>query len=628
MRLPFFPQTPAPRRLERFCWLVAIVLGFLQAWGRRHNSNDGLAYMGADGISYLDIGDAYWRGDWQAAINAMWSPFYSWLTGLTLRLIQPSPYWEFTVVQLLNFTIYLFALLAFAFFLRELKRFRDTRTNETTAHANSQTANSGDAQAANRSNAQTINTDDVQTRSHASSGSHALPDWAWLAFAYALFIWTSLSMNRVARTSPDVLVSALVFIASALLLRIRTRRAGWLTFALFGLTLGTGYLSKTFMFPLAFVFLAVSLFAYGNVRRAVPRVALALLVFLLVSLPFVAALSRAKHRLTIGDTARLNYAWHVNRTTPFIHWQGDAAGVGGGTSGTPAHPTRKLFASPAVYEFAAPVAGTYPPWYDPTYWHEGVQTRVSVRSQLKAIARNVLLAYQFMFYRFFPGALLACLFILFYMSRRSLRRVARDISAYWFLLLPALVASSFYMLVHFEQRYFAPFVVVIGMSLFASLRLPRTPEAKRLTGALVIVALAMFALSTGYYSARELYSTVRDLAPGRAAREDVQWQVADELSRMGIARGESVASIGNTMFNAWPRLARVRVVAEISTRTGGDVEKFWAADAALKRQVIETFARTGAKVVVAEGIPQWANNADGWQRIGTTNYYVYILSRS
>ncbi|HLL72392.1 MAG TPA: hypothetical protein VK363_13200 [Pyrinomonadaceae bacterium] len=601
MRLPLFTKPLEPRRIERLCWLVAAALGFLQAWGRRHNSNDGLAYMGADGISYLDIGDAYWRGDWAAAINAMWSPFYSWLTGLALRLIQPSPYWEFTVVQLLNFAIYLFALLSFAHFLRELKLFRDTRT-----------ANNDDKRGDKRGD------DRVDSQ-------QSLPDWAWLAFAYALFVWTSLSMNRVARTSPDVLVSALVFLASALLLRMRMHRAGWFAFALFGLTLGVGYLSKTFMFPLAFVFLAASLFAQGNVRRAAPRVVLALLVFLAVSAPFVVALSRAKHRLTIGDTARLNYAWHVNGTTPFIHWQGDPTGA----SGTPTHPTRKLLDSPAVFEFASPVAGTYPPWYDPTYWYEGVAPRVTMRAQLRAVVRNVVTAYQFMFYRFFPGAVLACLFILFYMSRRSLRRIARDVCAYWFLLFPALVASGFYMLVHFEQRYFAPFAVLIGMSLFASVRLARTEESKRLVGALVFVTLAMFMLSVGYYTSRELYSTLRDLATGRAtaARADVQWQVADELRRMGVAPNERVASVGNTMFNAWPRLARVRVVAEISTRTGGDVEKFWAGDAALKARVTETFAQTGARVVVAEGIPQWANATDGWQRIGATHYYVYLLTR-
>ncbi|HYG10678.1 MAG TPA: hypothetical protein VD835_12060, partial [Pyrinomonadaceae bacterium] len=117
-------------------------------------------------------------------------------------------------------------------------------------------------------------------------------------------------------------------------------------------------------------------------------------------------------------------------------------------------------------------------------------------------------------------------------------------------------------------------------------------------------------------------------APGRGARVDAQWQVAEELRRMGVAPGERAASIGNTMFHAWPRLARVRVVAEISTRTGGDVEKFWAGDRALKAQVVETFARTGARVIVAEGIPPWASGTDGWRRIGATNYYLYALPRA
>jgi hypothetical protein len=589
MRLPRFLYTLAPRRLERLCWLVAAALGFLQAWGRRHDSGDGVAYMGADGIAYLDIGDAYWRGDWRAAVNAMWSPLYSWLTGLALRLFRPSPFQEFTVVRLLNFALYLLSLAAFVLLLRELERFRQTSAQD--GH---------DAQA----------------------DSRVLPRPAWLIFAYTLFIWTSLSMNRVARTSPDVLVSALVFVASTLLLRIRMRRAGWPAFALFGLTLGVGYLTKTFMFPLAFVFLAASLYAYGDPRRAVPRVALALVVFLAVSAPFVVALSRAKGRLTIGDTGRLNYVWHVNGTTPFIHWRGEPSG-----SGAPAHPTRKLLDSPALYEFGSPVAGAYPPWYDPTYWYEGVHARLSLSGQLKAVARNLLLAYQFLFYRFFPGAFACALFILFYMSRRRPREIARDAARYGFLIAPALVACACYMLIHFEQRYFAPFVVLTGMSLLAAVRLPPTDDARRLTGALVVVTLTTFALSLGYYSALDLYSSVRDLAPGRAARVDAQWQVAEELRRMGVAPGERVASIGNTMFHAWPRLARVRVAAEISTRTGDDVEKFWAGDAALKARVVETFAQTGARVIVAEGIPQWASATDGWRRIGATHFYVYVLSR-
>jgi hypothetical protein len=342
-----------------------------------------------------------------------------------------------------------------------------------------------------------------------------------------------------------------------------------------------------------------------------------------VSAPFVVAISRVKGRLTFGDTGRLNYAWHVNRATPFIHWQGEPAGA----HGTPAHPSRKLFDSPAIYEFATPVAGSYPPWYDPTYWYEGIRPRLSFSQQLKAIARNVLHAYQFLFYRFFPGAVVSALFILFYLSRRPTRRLARDVAAYGFLLAPALVASASYLLIHFEQRYFAPFVVVIGMSLFAAVRLPPTDDARRLSAALVIVTLATFALSLGFYSALDLSSAVRDLAPGHGARVDAQWRVAEELRQMGVAPGEPVASIGNTMFHAWPRLARVRVVAEISTRTGDDVEKFWAGDAALRQKVLETFARTGARVIVAEGIPSWVSEAEGWRRIGATHFYVYALPR-
>src|SRR5205085_1512927 len=117
-------------RLERLCWLVALALGLLQAWGRRHASAEGLRYLGADSISYLDLGDAYARGDWAQAINAMWSPCYSWLLGLTLRIFKPTSYQEFTTARLLNFGIYSAALAAFAFCLHALLRSRLSRMTD------------------------------------------------------------------------------------------------------------------------------------------------------------------------------------------------------------------------------------------------------------------------------------------------------------------------------------------------------------------------------------------------------------------------------------------------------------------------------------------------------------------
>src|SRR5438270_2147716 len=91
-------------------WVLALTLGAARAWATRF-------YMNPDGISYLDIGDAYWRGDWHNAINAYWSPLYSWILGFFINVVKPTPYWEYPLVHLVNFFIYVGALGCFEFFL-------------------------------------------------------------------------------------------------------------------------------------------------------------------------------------------------------------------------------------------------------------------------------------------------------------------------------------------------------------------------------------------------------------------------------------------------------------------------------------------------------------------------------
>ena len=98
-------------RVQKTGWCVVTLAGFVDTIYSRHA-------MQSDGISYLDMGDALVRGDWKMAINAYWSPLYPWLQGVALRLFKPSAYSEFTVVQFVNFLIYLFALGCFDFLLR------------------------------------------------------------------------------------------------------------------------------------------------------------------------------------------------------------------------------------------------------------------------------------------------------------------------------------------------------------------------------------------------------------------------------------------------------------------------------------------------------------------------------
>ena len=46
---------------------ASLALGLLHAWMGRYSMNP-------DGMSYLDVGDSFFRRDWANAVNAWWSP--------------------------------------------------------------------------------------------------------------------------------------------------------------------------------------------------------------------------------------------------------------------------------------------------------------------------------------------------------------------------------------------------------------------------------------------------------------------------------------------------------------------------------------------------------------------------
>ena len=92
-------------------WAVALVLGLIQVWANRF-------YMGNDGVPYLDMANAYLRGDWHTALNGFFNPLYAWLIGLDFLIFRPSPYWEYPMVELLNFGIYAATVASFEYFLR------------------------------------------------------------------------------------------------------------------------------------------------------------------------------------------------------------------------------------------------------------------------------------------------------------------------------------------------------------------------------------------------------------------------------------------------------------------------------------------------------------------------------
>ena len=511
------------RRVNRYrawFWIFAIPAGLFQTWVSRF-------YIEPDGVNYLDVAAAYLRHDWPMAVNSYWSPLYSWMLAGALYVVSPSPYWESTLLHVLNFVVFLVALRCGEFFISEL------------------VASRGD------------------------EAGDRLPPYALWWIGYSLLLFASLFLIGIDLDTPDLCVSALVYVAGGLLIRIGAGRAGPRTFALFGVILGVAYLTKTVMFLVGFAFLAAA-----GLRRGT---ALALACFAAVSLPWIAVLSRSVGRVTYGDAGSTNYTWYV------------------ASSGEAIHPPRIIFASPEVREFATPIRASYPPWYS-TYWVEGVQPRLDWRAQLSALKQNIK---DYLRILYGQKEYLVAFFLLFF--AQSIRRL----SAPWPVLLPVFSAFGLYALVHVETRLVAPFCVLLWLVLFSGLRV----RGKRLV---TFAALAV-ALVT-------LFKVGRADILDRHPRSHVQWQVAEALQQMGIARGSRVAYFGHTTDdNYWAHLGGFEIAADTQKDS---MPLYWSAPPTLRQDIFVRLAKLDVRAVLARSGP----GEEGWQRITGTPYYVHLLN--
>jgi hypothetical protein len=574
--LPVLDENNQQQRVVAICWLVAIALGGLYAWNAHYYAVD------SDGINYLDMGEAYLRGDWHMAINALWSPFYSWLLGLAMWILTPPPAGELSVVYLVNFLAYVGALGSFQFFLHQLIRYH-------------------------------------RDRLAGQAGDHPVifPTWAWLMLGYTLFVWTSLDLITIWSPSPDMCVAAFVYLASGFILRIRRGFVRWPTCVLLGVVLGFGYLAKAFMFLMAFIFLGISMVSLGNRRRAVLGGLIAWLTFVAISGPFIIALSRAKGFLTFSLAGTLNYAWHVNGTTPFVHWEGEPPG-----SGTPRHPTRKIFDVPAIYEFGTPIGGTYPAWYDPTYWYDGVLLHGALKEQIRVLVGNISTYAQLS--APLQSSLLVGLLVLVIMDGAPWE-LMKHLAEQWSLLTPAIAAMGLYALIHVEARYVGPFLVLFWMGLASSIRLADSPGVRRLVACVSMAMLVVPLLTIVASTVGTAHSAVSRTIDEQVLADDlwsalVHRQVAEGLHQLGVQPGDTIATIGSAFSAYWARLARIQIVAELPE----DEQGFWDAAPFMHSRIIKAFADTGVKAIVAQTAPGYASTI-GWQRLGNTRYYAYLL---
>jgi hypothetical protein len=514
-------------------------------------------FFTADAISYLDIANSCVAGQWQALVNGWWSPAFPFLLAICLKIFKPHPFNEALLLHLFAFVSLIAALATFEFFMAVFLKFR-----------------------------QNIVPDDP------GGDGHLISDRSIMLVGYSLFFWISTFLLSPTLEQPDILVFILYLLASALCMQVVTSPQVSSRYILLGVVLGLGYLTKSVMFPLAFVFYLALLFQ-KNRSQIWPRLLLSMAVFATVCSPFVLALSKSKGRFTFSDVGVMAYR-HV---------------MGTDEPRTPLERLPKPKAAPGIQDYTGIIQlGTYPPWSDPSYGYRATPFHFNLRRQLNRT--HIVLRYYFDLFVVRLGALATVFLVLFFAG--GPQRFARRFVNQPLLWLPALAGLAFYASMRVDGRFLAGYVIALFAACATVLRVPETESVYRSVAstayAVSLLLLAQVAVQAGHDGLR-----VFEL------QKHPDWQVAKYLQDTGMKSGDRAAYIGYALIDhAWAHLARVRIATEIPEP---DVPNFWASQERQRTEAIDWIAFTSAKVVVTRNVPSSAMSM-GWTRIGETDYYV------
>ena len=454
-------------------------------------------------MSYLDLARQYATGDWSAIRNGYWSPLYPMLIGVVLWAVKWTGLREITVVYGVNLVLLLLATLAFAWLLDELAK---------------------------------ITTGETPAATHRRFGD----GWSRGA-AWGLFAWLAVRLTGIATLTPDILVSAQLFAATAILARRLRRPLPRRHVLAFGAMLGAAYMAKTVMFPVAFVLLA----AYARVARplrsadGVAREALvALATFVVIALPLVLVQSRAAGHFSIGETGRLNYAWYVNYAAPTI---GD---ISDNTSPRGSAVALKSIEGAQLYVDSA--AGSFPYWYDPARWSAGVRARPDVAAQMQVLRVTG------RWYRMVVGLPVVAVLLLFVLALEARRRPRLEL---WPLLVAPATLLALYALIHVEGRLVGAALIT---ALTTMLAIADADDVKRQSRSREVVLAGIIAFG--------VVGSVQALLRGPRLPEirDAS-RLAAQFRGEGVGRGGDVAVVGSPLDQGdyWAHLAEVQIVATI-----------------------------------------------------------------
>ncbi|MEI9980884.1 MAG: hypothetical protein WDN23_18145 [Edaphobacter sp.] len=554
-----------------------------------------------DAVAYMDIGDLIRAHNWQGVVNGYWNPLYPAALSLGHTLFHPTRYTELHAYYMVNFGIFLLEMLAIVAFTDAIIRLRDLREA-------------------------------------ASPSANPLPfllDRYTLRYlGIALLVISSQRELSMGKVRPDALLQAfLLFGIAALLRHLAT---GYLRYAaLMGFALGFAYLTKSFAFVFTLICIsALVAFRLFWQRHAATRVAaasvLVLIGFSIVAGPYIATLSKQKGRLDFGDSGPLNYAWFVGGTEK-MHLQQSQTELFGAAEVHLKHPDKQLLQNPPIYSYAQLPHGTYPDWFDTSFWNDQIKPHLNPHLEIRILRDCIIRIFRYIANH--PEAWLLLL-LLPLAGARFRPRARASTNAFWLVpVVLGLAVLGIYAIVNVEDRYITVGFLTLLLPLFAALRIApaiNTVAARSAASA----AVALLALLAVGESARTVGELRRNLvfvhSPHGWYDHDI-FLAARALNDLGVSPGDTIACIGTRACvydHYWARLAGVRILTEIYE----PYLPLYPSLAAMpnRSEAYDVVRQQGAKVLVGYFDPGKMTGTDavsaGWRELGQTPFYALPLN--
>lgn len=520
-------------------YIFALSWGAIQAWNNRFE-----LFFG-DSQAYFDMANYYAQGEFGKAVSLYWSPLYPMVAGAMFKIFQPDPYWQFLQFKVVNWIFLFVVFLSYDFFFAQLYRYY----TEVIAKADPE---------------------------------REILDKNLLRFTgYSLLILFSLAFGGVHQDTPDMINACTFFFSGGLVLRLLVDPTKFHA-ALFGISLGFGYLCKAIMFPMALIYESLLLLKYAplnlNVGKNIVYVVISLATMSILAAPWIATLSARVGTLTFGESAKFVYINLVENKDPL-----KVDGL--------KHPPRVINDKPLIREYATPVPGTVPFLYDLGYWTYGAKVNVKLSDLALVIGCDLLYYLETFFY--IPIAV--TLFLLIRTRSWPLPLKPLTMSAPIWIPPTALCAqyalvNNLYMIPYID-RYFIAAYPLMMLAILVSFKTKKA-DTFPLSKACKLTAVLCLLIASG----RFVYDVTGLFQP----RQNNWYTIAQSLKKSGIKSGDHVAQLGGRLHRntQYTEPNKIKLIASVY-----DEEYFWNSPEEERKLVYDCLRNIGARALVYVRIP-------------------------